>query len=345
MKLALLLPRASGLARRFPSGGDVYDAQLALALERRGHAVDVLRTPPELDARAWSVRLGARNYAAVLQDELGHADYLRLNRRLAGRVRAIALVHVTRARLEPAAKSAAAERAFLQSVESALFVSRQVRRETQRLLGVRVTSRVAHPGCDHFPRQRTKPRTAAGPVRFVCAGHLLPNKGQLELLDAFAEVRGRYTLALAGDDGRDRRYAARVRRAAAKLGAAKVKLLGPLTAAQLLRLFQRSDAFVSASVYESYGIAAAEALSAGLPVVSWSEGGLWEFLSPGGDSMQVAPRDHAGLAHAVSQLCADGELLRHLQRGARRSARTLPSWDDAAMRLERLLPSERHAAA
>jgi glycosyltransferase involved in cell wall biosynthesis len=345
MKLALLLPRASSLARRFPSGGDLYDAQLAAALERRGHSVDLLRTPPELDARIWSARLIAGEYAAVLEDELGHLDYLRLNRRLAGRVRTLALVHVTRARLEPAAKSAPVERAFLQSVESALFVSRQVRRDTQRLLGVRMPSRVAHPGHDHFPRSRAQQRTAAGAVRFVCAGHLLPNKGQLELIEAFAQVRGRYTLALAGDGGRDRRYAARVSRAAAKLGVAKVKLLGPLTAAQLLRLFQRSDAFVSASVYESYGIAAAEALSTGLPVVAWAEGGLWEFLAPRDNAVQVAPRDQAGLARAVSQLCDDRALLRRLQVGARRSARALPCWDDAAVRLERLLPNMRHVAA
>jgi glycosyltransferase involved in cell wall biosynthesis len=348
MKLALLLPRASGLARRFPSGGDLYDAQLALALERRGHSVDVLRTPPELDVRAWSERLCSRGYAAILQDELGHAQYVRLNRRLAGRARTVAIVHVTRARLEPAARSAALERAFLRSVESALFVSRQVRRETERLLDVRVVSRVVHPGCDHFPRPAPPPtsqRTAASPVRFVCAGHLLPNKGQLELIEAFASVRGRHTLALAGDAGRDRRHAARVKRAAAQLGPAKVRLLGPLTAAQLVRLFQRSDVFVSASAYESYGIAAAEALSAGLPVVSWAEGGLWEFLSPGEDALRVAPRDRPGLARALSQLCEDRALLQRLKRGARRSGRTLPRWEDAAMRVEQIASGVRHAAA
>jgi glycosyltransferase involved in cell wall biosynthesis len=349
MKLALLLPRVSGLARRFPSGGDLYDLQLALALERRGHSVDVLRTPPALDVRAWSQRLCSRGYAAILQDELGHAEYVRLNRRLAGRARTVAIVHVTRARLEPAAKSAALERAFLSSVQSALFVSRQVRRETERLLGVRVVSRVAHPGCDHFPRPAPLPvrsqRTAASPVRFVCSGHLLPNKGQLELIEAFAKIRGRHTLTLAGDAGRDRRHAARVQRAAAQLGPAKVRLLGPLTAAQLVRLFQRSDVFVSASAYESYGIAAAEALSTGLPVVSWAEGGLWEFLSPGDDALRVAPRDRAGLARALAQVCDDRALLRRLQRGARRSGRALPRWEDAAMRVEQIASGVRHAAA
>jgi glycosyltransferase involved in cell wall biosynthesis len=353
MKLALLSPRASGMARRFPSGGDLYDAQLALALERRGHTVDLLRTPAELDDRVWSKRLCSSGYAVILQDELGHAEYVRLNRRLAGRARTIAIVHVTRARLEPAAKSAALERAFVHSVESAVFVSRQVRRETERLLDVRVASQIAHPGCDHFPSltplklraAKVLQRTAASAVRFVCAGHLLPNKGQLELVEALANVRGPFTLALAGDPGRDRRYAARVRCAAGTLGAANVRLLGPQTAAQLARLFQRSDVFVSASAYESYGIAAAEALSAGLPVVSWAAGGLWEFLSPGENALRVAARDTAALTRALSQLCEDRGLLRRLQRGARRAGRSLPRWEDAAMRIERITNGLRHAAA
>lgn len=347
MKLALLLPRSSGSAKKFPSGGDLYDAQLASALKRRGHEVDVFRTPQRLDASAWAARLRKANYDAVLQDELGHADYLRLNRQLSRaatdanrrrreRLQAIAIVHVTRARLDPNANSGALERQYLESVDAALFVSRQVKRETERLLRVRVKAAVAHPGSDHFPRRRKLQRNAAVPVRFVCAGHLLPNKGQLELVEACAGVRGSFTLKLAGDATRDKRYGAQVKRAVAKLGD-RVELLGPLTAAGLAAVYQRADIFVSASFYESYGIAAAEALRAGLPVVAWSEGGLWEFLTNNGNALRVKPRDRKGLASAMTALCEDERLRARLERNARRTSAALPTWDDAAIELEKLL--------
>ena len=336
MKLALLAPRASGLARAFPSGGDLYDLQLARALERRGHTLDVLRTPIGFDADRWSKRLCAGGYDALMQDELGHADYLRLNASLAGRIPSLALVHVTRARLEPEAQSRTIERAFLSSVDGALFVSRQVRRETERLLGLRVPSQVAHPGCDHLPLSAAH-RTAAKRLRFLCAGHVLPHKGQLELIEAFANVRAPYSLAIAGDLARERRYATAVRQAARALGSTQLRLLGPLGPAQLARALARTDVFVSASAYESYGIAVAEAQAAGLPVVAWADGGLWEFLTPNVDALRVRLRDTAGLTRALTALCKDPKLVLKLQRGARESARDLPRWDDTAQHCERLL--------
>ncbi|HKP60229.1 MAG TPA: glycosyltransferase, partial [Polyangiales bacterium] len=104
-----------------------------------------------------------------------------------------------------------------------------------------------------------------------------------------------------------------------------------------------ADVFVSASAYESYGIAIAEALAAGLPVVTWARGGVWEFLEPGRNALRVAPGDRAGLARALDRLCREPRLLARLRRGAAQSK--LPSWDDSAAQLEALLPSRRARAA
>jgi glycosyltransferase involved in cell wall biosynthesis len=175
-------------------------------------------------------------------------------------------------------------------------------------------------------------------VHFVCAGHLLPNKGQLELVEACAEVRRPYSLSLAGDTTRDKRYAAQVQRVAAALGD-HVKLLGPLTAAELAALYHRADIFVSASLYESYGIAVAEALSCGLPVLSWSKGGLWEFLSDGENAIRVPQTAKAALVSAMISLCEDAKLRTRLQRGAIRSMSALRSWRDTAAQVEELLRS------
>jgi glycosyltransferase involved in cell wall biosynthesis len=343
VKLGLLLPRGYGAALRFPSGGDVYDTQLAHALERRGHSVELVHTAPRMDARRLAEQLLACGYDLLLEDELGHENYLALNCALRARLAAFALVHVTSARLMPGARSAARERAFVESVRGSVFVSRQLRRETQRLLGVRLRSVIVHPGCDHLPRAIQ--RTAGKRVRFLALGHLLPHKGQLELIELFARVAGRWSLVVAGDDAGDRAYAARVRRAAERVGASRVRVVGPLRGAHLAAAFARADVCVSASRYESYGMALAEAISRGLPVVSWTEGGPWEFLTSGVNAIKVAPGDGVAFARAVTRLCDDPRLLERLQRGARASARHLPTWDMAAATLEPWLLRSLRAAA
>lgn len=356
MRLALLVPQAApgARARRCPSGGDVYDRQLTAALERRGHSAVLVPTAPSADPARLSRELAAAGFDALIQDELGHDLYRELNRRLPERPRRIALVHVTTARLAPEARSAARERAFLQSVDAAIFVSRQARRETERLLAFRPRAAVVHPGADHVlpiraaPPRSTSDRSAAKPeprgtapgsarrrLRCVSVGHFLPHKGQLELLEAFSDVRGPWSLALIGDGSLDRRYARRVQRAAEQLGRSRVRVYGALSRAELARALRRADAFVSASAYESYGLAAAEAVAQGVPVVTWAVGGIWEFLRPEQNALKVAPGDRADLTRSVQRLQADAGLLRELTRGAR--ATRLPSWQDAARRVERLV--------
>jgi glycosyltransferase involved in cell wall biosynthesis len=342
VKLALLFPQAApgGRARRCPSGGDVYDRQLTAALERRGHEALLVPTAPRADPAKLAGELAAAGFDALIEDELGHDLYRELNRRLPPRTRRVALVHVTTARLAPEARSAARERAFLASVDAAIFVSRQARRETERLLSLSPRAAVVHPGADHllgarggsprYARAVSRPR-----LRCVSVGHFLPHKGQLELIEAFRGVQGPWSLALIGDGSLDRRYAARVQRAAEQLGRARIRLYGALSRPELVRALARADAFVSASAYESYGLAAAEAVAQGLPVVTWAEGGIWEFLEPERNALKVAPGDRAGLTHSFQRLQADARLLRRLAKGAR--ATRLPSWDDAARRVERLV--------
>jgi glycosyltransferase involved in cell wall biosynthesis len=340
VKLALLAPRASGSARRHPSGGDVVDRQLVMALQRRGHPVELLTTPAGVDPKALAATLLEKRLDAVVEDELGYAQYRELNRHLAGRVRTVALVHVTSVRLAPQERSAAAERAFLRSVHAAVFVSRQAKRESERLLSLKLPAAlVVHPGSDHLgPPVRRK--TASTTLRMLCVSHLLPHKGQLELLEALRplHVPGRaWSLALAGDPTRDRAYATGVRRLAEELGSRRVQLLGALAGPALKHAFARADVLVSASGYESYGLAAAEALRSGLPVVSWARGGLWEFLKHEHNALRVRPADRAGLTRALARLCDEPPLRRALSEGAVSSAAKLPGWDAVAARFELLL--------
>lgn len=120
-------------------------------------------------------------------------------------------------------------------------------------------------------------------------------KRPVELIEVLARVRQRAParLILVGD-GPER---ARVAERAAALGiAASVCFLGPRGdfGAQL----GHADAFLLTSETESFGLAALEALSAGVPVFGYRTGGLPEVVADGSGCL-VAPGDIEALAEAV----------------------------------------------
>ena len=301
MKVLWLLPsRPAGT----PSGGDLYGSQVREGLRLLGHQVEASTALPS-DVRA----------DVIVQDELGFRTFLPFNRaldRAGNRARRIALVHVTTARLQPGKKSAGAEARFLASTHQAVFVSEQARAESFRLLALpRSKGAVISPGADRLPLVRRPKAKAHARLRLLCVAHLLPQKGQLALLQAFAGLeRLDASLLLVGDGTLDRPYTARVCRQLQRVRSAG--WLGPLQGDALARQLARADVFINASEYESWGMAAAEAQRAGLPVVSWSKGGLWEFLTPGVDSLRArAP------SAAVLERLHDDALVARLARGAR----------------------------
>jgi glycosyltransferase involved in cell wall biosynthesis len=81
------------------------------------------------------------------------------------------------------------------------------------------------------------------------------------------------------------------------------------------------DVVVHASVEpEPFGLAIAEAMACGKPVVASIVGGAAEIVSPGIDALVHRPGDSAELAERVVQLARDAELRRTLGAAARASA-------------------------
>lgn len=87
------------------------------------------------------------------------------------------------------------------------------------------------------------------------------------------------------------------------------------------------DVVVAPGPYETFGLAALEAMAAGTPVVASSSGALPELVV--GASGRTAPPDPAAMARAVIELVRDGDAARH---AARRRAQDF-SWSDTVEKM------------
>jgi glycosyltransferase involved in cell wall biosynthesis len=149
----------------------------------------------------------------------------------------------------------------------------------------------------------TKATGRSGPV-VGAVGRLAPEKGMDVLLQAMAQVPG--TRVVMAGDGPEREP---LERLAHELGIASLVTLAGWVEAPWPDHFV-PDVLVVPSRREGFGLAAAEALMAGIPVVASAVGGLPEVLEDGASGLLVPPEDPAALAHAIETVLSDNESTR-----------------------------------
>ncbi len=147
---------------------------------------------------------------------------------------------------------------------------------------------------------------------------------------ALAEVPQRnWHLTCAGSIKRHPATVYQVRPAVSRSGLQdKVALLGEVDALTLDDYYDGADLFVLATLQETYGMAVAEALARGLPVVSTATGAIPELVGEEA-GLLVPPGNIKALAEALARAIGDAGLRAQLAEGARRVRDRLPSWDHA----------------
>lgn len=105
--------------------------------------------------------------------------------------------------------------------------------------------------------------------------------------------------------------------------------------------FSRADVFVLPSLFEGYGMAFAEALSFGLPIIAARAGAVPDVV-PESAGILVTPNDIDALADALQKLLIDSALRRQLQAGAQAAAHSLPEWRTSAMLVANLFEKIKH---
>jgi glycosyltransferase involved in cell wall biosynthesis/LmbE family N-acetylglucosaminyl deacetylase len=100
----------------------------------------------------------------------------------------------------------------------------------------------------------------------------------------------------------------------------RVHLLGHVPWEQLLRWYKKAALCVLPSYYETFGLAALEAMALGLPVVALSAGALPEVVEDQITGLLVPPQDEAALAEALVRLLKNPQLRQLMGENGRRTA-------------------------
>jgi glycosyltransferase involved in cell wall biosynthesis len=181
------------------------------------------------------------------------------------------------------------------------------------------------------------------PLRLLCVAALNSGKGHEVLFRALAPLRARaWHLECVGSRAQDAATAARLDVCLQDLGLAdRVALVGELDAEALAQAYDRADVFVTATLRETYGMAVAEALARGLPVIGTRTGAIAELV--GDDAgLVVAPGDAGALSAALANVLDDASLRARLAAGACRARDRLPTWEQAIGRMAAALSQITH---
>ncbi|MBA2671031.1 MAG: glycosyltransferase family 4 protein [Gemmatimonadetes bacterium] len=122
----------------------------------------------------------------------------------------------------------------------------------------------------------------------------------------------------------------RARALAGELGISdRVRFLGPVSENERKDLFAGALVLLMPSRFEGFGMVAAEAMAAGVPLVAAAAGALPEVVAAPSGGVLVEPEDPAALAAAVERLMLDEDGRRKLSRTARISAQRF-RWAEVA---------------
>ncbi len=320
------------------TGGYGYDRRLIAEWRAAGGSIETVLLPGDFPfpsdaslAAAEAAFAAVPDGGALLIDGLAYAAIPDVLERHRARIAVTALCHHPLGLEHGLSPDAAA--ALIRSETAALAAARAVvvtSPATARTLvadfGVpegRIT--VAVPGTDPAP---LAPGGNQPPVLLTIAS-LIPRKGHDVLVDALDRIRDRpWTARFVGGHGLDPHHAQAILARIDALGLSD-RIVCPGSVSDAEPEYAAADLFVLPSRYEGYGMAFAEAMVHGLPVIAARAGAVPDVVPPEAGIL-VEPDDVAGLAAALARLLDDPAERARYRDGARAAAARLPTWADTA---------------
>jgi glycosyltransferase involved in cell wall biosynthesis len=338
---------------RSATGGYGYDRRIIDGLRQVGWSVRVhalegsfpFPTTAALE-HADAVLSGIPEGGLVMVDGLALGAMPDVAARHAGRVRLAALVHhplaaETGLSQETADRLEECERASLRSARHVVVTSEATAAALAAYEVDRSRISVVVPGTDEAD---VAPGSSDGVIRLLCVATLTARKGHDLLLDALAPLASLpWTLTCVGSLARSADTVEAIRNRVCQLRLEpKISLVGELTDEALESAFQSADLFVFPTRHEGYGMAVAEALARGIPVISTRTGAIPDLVGAKA-GLLVAPGDGAAFHEALAKVLRSPTLLASLRAGARDARNHLPRWPQSCAQmsqvLEQMLPS------
>ena len=171
----------------------------------------------------------------------------------------------------------------------------------------------------------------SGELQLLSVATLSPGKGHAILLQALTNLaHHQWHLTCIGNLTR---YPATVKQVRSLIHEFelhdRVSLVGELEETELEQYYSKADVFVLPTLLETYGMAVAEALARGLPVISTTTGAIPQLV--GNDAGILVPvGDLASLTRALAKMIANEEIRISCSKGARRVRGLLPNWKHSA---------------
>ncbi|MGE3840321.1 MAG: glycosyltransferase family 4 protein [Vicinamibacterales bacterium] len=327
------------------TGGYLYDRHIIAGLRSRGWRVSVIELDDSFPHPTSRARTDAESRLAGLEpggvvvvDGLALGALPEEVERASRHHAIVALVHHPLA-LETGLSTEVAARLAQTEARALRFARRIV--VTSRATAVQLER-------DGVAAERidvVEPGTAAAPLAggsgsglsLITVATLIPRKGHDLLLHSLAELRDHpWTLVCVGSPDRDPATARRIRAQVEALGLTdRVTVTGELDADALEAAYGRADAFVLPTLYEGYGMAVAEAVARGLPVISTDTGAIRQMVGRAG--LIVDPGDRAAFSRALHTFMTDQTLRNALRSEASDARDRLPTWDSSCRRFAAVL--------
>ena len=171
-------------------------------------------------------------------------------------------------------------------------------------------------------------------VHLLCVATLIPRKGHdvlLRALAALADLPWRLTCVGSGDlhPPTTRALLQFVREHGLEN---RVAFAGEVDGDHIDAYYDAADVLVMPTRYEGYGMAVAEGLARGLPVVSTATGAIGDLVGTEA-GLLVPVDDPAALTAALRTVISNPGVRARLRNGALRVRERLSTWDDSAARL------------
>ena len=293
--------------------------EFARELTARGVPLDAIPLRADVDPVAFVRLVGhlMRRRPAILHTHLVHADAYGLP---AGTLARVPVRFSTKHgfnEFREAPYFGLADRTVASLAHVHIAISRGLARYLEDAEGFdRDSFEIVHYGIDPDGVAATYAEGAA--PHLLCVGRLIPIKGHIVLLRAFAAAKREVPTLQLDIAGRGPLEPA-LRALALELGVAdSVHFLGQVSPIQ--DAIERASIVVVPSMGEGFGMVALEAMERARPVIAAEIGGLGELVRDGETGILVPPGEAEPLAEAIVRLAGDPALARAMGEAGRERA-------------------------